>query len=110
MSVVEGLPRTSAYSAAIADDELLAAEVAKLPESKRPASGWRREHKDYSAEVEMLSAVYDRLGELCMISARTRRQLQSAPRPIKAIQRIREQQRLQKHKSLVSRVLPKTTP
>lgn len=95
----------------MATDEVLAAELAGAPESDRRAK-WARTYRDYTPEVEMLSAVFDRLGELIRVVAATGgsrgRQPQLAPRPESAIERVRRRLAQEKHKRLASRLLGKT--
>lgn len=109
LTILEHLPRTSAYAQAMATDPELAKQVLGLPDGARSAQ-WRRSHRDYTAEVEMLSAVFDRLGELIRTVAASRgarsRQPTAAPRPIAAIERIRRQSAEEKHRRLTARVLP----
>jgi len=92
----------------MATDEDLAAEVAKLPEANRTAS-WSRSQRDYTAEVEMLSAVFDRIGELIRVTAATRgargRQPQLAPRPVNAVEQERKRMAQVKHQKLADRLL-----
>jgi hypothetical protein len=110
LNILEHLPRTSAYAQAMATDEELAAEVAKLPESDRTAK-WSRSYRDYSPEVEMLSALFDRLGELVRVTAAMRggrgKQPQFAPRPESAIERVRRRLAQDQHKRLTDRLIRK---
>jgi hypothetical protein len=97
----------------MATDEELAEQVLNLPESDRKAV-WGRLHRDYSPEVEMLSALFDRLGELIRVTAATRgargKQPQNAPRPTSAIERVRRRRSLEKHQRLTGRVLRRNPP
>jgi len=108
LNVLDHLPRTSAYAQAMATDEELAAEVARLPEANRTAV-WSRSQRDYTAEVEMLSAVFDRIGELIRVTAATRgargRPPQQAPRPVNAVDRERRRLAQVKHQKLADRLL-----
>lgn len=92
----------------MATDEELAGEVAKLPEANRKAV-WSRSQRDYSAEVEMLSALFDRVGELIRVTAATRgargKQPQLAPRPVNAVDRERRRLAQEKHQKLAARLL-----
>lgn len=93
----------------MATDPDLAKQLAALPEADRKAQ-WRRSHREFSPEVEMLSALFDRMGELVRAVAATKgarsRQPQSAPRPIAAIERIKKQSVEERHRRLTARVLP----
>jgi hypothetical protein len=110
LNILEHLPRTSAYVQALATDEDMAEQVAKLSEQDR-STAWLRAHRDYTAEVEMLTAVYDRLGELIRISAAVHgargKPATPGPRPVYAIERIRKRQSRQKHDQLVTRLVKK---
>jgi len=108
---LEHLPRTSAYVQALATDEEIAEQVAEIS-GDDGAGAWQRAHRDYSAEVEMLTAVYDRLGELVRISAAVRgakagRPATPGPRPVYAIERVRKRRSRQKHDQLVNRLIKK---
>lgn len=111
--ILEHLPRTSAYAEAMATDERLAKSLAALPESTRKAQ-WRRSYREFTPEVEMLSALFDRVGELIRVTAGVRgartKQPMSAPRPIPAIDRIKRQSAEEKHRRLTARVLPTARP
>ena len=111
LNILDHLPRTSAYAQALATDEQLAELVADLPGADPgKAPKWQREHRDYTPEVEMLSAVFDRIGELIRVTAAARgaggRPPAAAPRPVAAIERVRRRVRADRHRSLVARVLP----
>lgn len=113
LSLLEFLPRTSAYAQAMATDEELAAELLKLPQAETGKAGqWSRSHRDYTAEVEMLSAVFDRLGELIRVTAATRgargRQPSPAPRPVSAFERVRHRLAADRHKRLTERLKRKS--
>lgn len=114
LSVLEFLPRTSAYAEAIANDEELAVEVLKIPQDDRKAK-WGREHRDYTPEVEMLSALFDRLGELIRVTAQSRGARVSkagalAPRPVNAIERVHARDARSKHDRLAARLLKRSPP
>ncbi len=110
LDILEYLPRTSAYAQALATDDELAEQVAGMPEDDRPAV-WSRSHRDYSAEVEMLTAVFDRLGELIRVTAAARgargKPPQLGPRPIHAVEKYRKRKRRSNHDQLVSRLITK---
>ncbi len=109
-NILEQLPRTSAYAQALATDEELAQEIARLPDSELDRPGeWTRSHRDYTAEVEMLTAVFDRLGELILVSAASRgargKPASPGPRPANAIEKVRRRLTRERHDNLVARVL-----
>jgi hypothetical protein len=112
LNILEQLPRTSAYAQALATDEQLARVLAELPENDRnQAPRWRRYHRDYSPEVEMLSALFDRLGELIRVTASMRGGRggppTQAPRPVTAVERARRRLAMENHRSLSARILRK---
>jgi hypothetical protein len=108
LNILDFLPRTSAYAQALATDPDLAAKLAQLPEGERKPQ-WRRSHRDYSPEVEMLTSLFDRTGELICAVAATRgarsKPPQPGPRPISAIERIRRQKAEERHRKLTARVI-----
>jgi hypothetical protein len=108
LNIIDHLPRTSAYREAVADDDDLARHLLKHspPDPGRP----QRRMSDWSPEVEMLTAVLDRLGELVQavaaVGGAKPKKVQPAPRPVTAYERVRRNRRAERHRSLVSRVLP----
>lgn len=109
LDILEYLPRTSAYAHAMAVDEDLAEQVAAVYPKADPGGKWQRSHREYTPEVEMLTAVFDRLGELIRLTGAVhgaRGKLPPpGPRPVNAITKIRERLRLESHRSLVSRLI-----
>ncbi len=111
LNVLEHLPRTSVYAQACALDEELAGKVLAYTQGDdRSANAkWARSHREYSPEVEMLSAVYDRIGELVRVTAMARgaraKAPSPAPRPISALERVRARWARQKHERLAARLL-----
>lgn len=75
-----------------------------------PPSQPRRRMSEYSVQVEMLTAILDRLGEVVQaiaISAGAKpRKLTPAPRPVTAMEALRHQRSEHKHRQVVARVLP----
>ena len=70
--------------------------------------------REFSAEVELLSVVADRLAELIQAVGATKGSrvgsISHQPRPVTAMQRVRAQRRNAKHKSLAARIVaPKPT-
>jgi hypothetical protein len=65
---------------------------------------------EYSPELEMLTNVFDRLGDLIQatIAAQGGKapKVRPYPRPKTALDRVKEQRRLAKHRRIVARVLP----
>ncbi len=88
-------------------DEKLAEHLAQTDDS--PAKPERR-MADWSADVEMLTAIYDRLGEVVMAFASSRgarhHRLEPGPRPTTAIRKYKDRVRQDRHLALVAQVLP----
>lgn len=109
LNIIDHLPRNSAYREAVAEDEDLARQLLKVKPPDDDAVPVRR-MSDWSAEVEMLTAVLDRLGELVQavaaLGGAKPRRVQPAPRPVTAFERVRRNRRADQHRALVSRVLP----
>lgn len=88
------------------DEELAEAMLANPPKETPP----RRRMSEFSPVVELLSVCADRLAEVAQVIAATKGakpgRVKPMPRPVTAMDRIRERRRLAKHKSLVARVLP----
>jgi hypothetical protein len=110
LNILDHLPRTSAYAQAMATDEELADALAELPQPDRKPS-WSRSHRDFTPEVEMLSALFDRLGELVRVTAAMRGARPGAPslapRPPYALERARKARLHAQHDQLVSRLIKK---
>lgn len=93
----------------MSEDERLAELVLAQPEptEKPPTRRW----SEYSVVVEMLTAIFDRLGEvpnaIAAANGAKPRKLKPAARPVTAIDKVRERRAHRKHRSIVSRVLPK---
>jgi hypothetical protein len=107
LNLIDGLPRDSAYVEALTSDEQWAAAVLDNPPPDGPPT---RRMADWTPELEMLTNLYDRVGELIQVTVATAggkpRKVQPAPRPTTALERARRHRREAKHRSLVSRVLP----
>ncbi|HEX8632244.1 MAG TPA: hypothetical protein VF755_29145 [Catenuloplanes sp.] len=105
LNLIDGLPRTSAYAEALADDEQLAEQLLDRP----PGPG-RVPMSEFSPELEMLTNVFDRLGEL--IQAVTAAaggkppKVRPHPRPRTAMDRVRQRRSMAKHRTVVARMLP----
>lgn len=94
---------------ALADDEQLAEQLASMPEPAAKAP--TRRMSDWSIEVEMWTAILNRLGELIQTVAATAgaksHKVPTAPYPVTAVDRARRRRREQRHRSIVDRVLPR---
>lgn len=109
LNIIDRLPRTSAYvEAMIADEQLAEQLIDDKSEDERQKPS--RRMSDWSVEVELLTYIFDRLGELTQavaaLGGAKPRQPQRAPYPATAMQRVRERRRKQRHLELVARVLP----
>jgi hypothetical protein len=111
LNFIDNLPRNSAYVTALVEDEEYAEAVVAAEAGAQERHRPRRYMNEWSVEVELLSSVLDRLGELISVSvvaagAKKAPKVAPAPRPMTAIERIRQKRRWRRHESLVSRVLP----
>jgi hypothetical protein len=108
LNLIDRLPRNSAYIAAVAADDDVADAIAQRDDGDQV--GQRRELTDWTADVELLSMLYDRVGELIQATVASRgvrpTRLQPAPRPVTALERARRRARIRQHDDLVARVLP----
>lgn len=112
LDIIDRLPRTSALAEAMAEDEQLADRMLARADTdtnapRRPPS---RRVSEYSAEVELLSALLDRVGEVVQAVAASAgakpRKVTPAPRPVTAMERARTRRAKAKHRDVVARVLP----
>ena len=106
LNIIDGLPRNWAFVEAVTSDEEWAETVLKHPQPPAPA----RVMSQWSPELEMLTNVYDRLGELIQVVAASHggkpRRVPAAPRPVTALDRVRRRRARQQHLRLVAQVLP----
>lgn len=107
LNMIDGLPRDSAYVEALTSDEQWAAAVLDNPV---PQGKPKRRMADWSPELEMLTNLYDRMGEQIAVTVAVAggkpKKVTPAPRPTTALERERRQRRDAKHRSVVSRMLP----
>jgi hypothetical protein len=101
------LPRDSVYVDALtSDDEFAEAVLAQGEPDGKP----QRRMADWSPTVELLTAIFDRLGELTQavgaLGGAKPRKVTRAPHPVTALARIRQRRRFDAHRALVARVLP----
>jgi hypothetical protein len=108
LDYLEHLPRTSAYHTAIAEDEVLAEQMADVPDEK-PGPPRLAE---FSPEVQVLAEVRDLLATLINVqvarAGKKPSKMKPYPRPVSAVEQIRRRQRYQRHRSLVSQLLPRS--
>jgi hypothetical protein len=109
LNLIDHLPRDTAYVDAVADDELVAEAMADQPDP--PVRAPRM--ATWSPEVELLTALLDRVAELIHVVAMTagakpgRRT--PAPRPVTALDRVRQRRRETQHQRVVAKLLPHKT-
>ncbi len=106
LNLIDHLPRASFYIQAITMDEEYAAAV-----SGQPIDRPRALLSDYSPEVELLAAVFDRLGELINVQIMRgqgkAQSLEPWPRPVTAMQVLEDRSKRDQHRRLVERMVPK---
>ncbi len=100
---IDNLPRNSAYMEALSLDEELAAQAAKLPAPKGPPVRMR----DWSPELEMLTILIDRLGEVIKavvaVQGGKPPKIQPMPRPKTAADDLKDPRR--QHQRILSKVM-----
>lgn len=107
LNIIDHLPRDSAYVEAMTQDEDLAEQLMSRPNPpKTPA----RRMSEFSPAVELLSIIADRIGEQTQVIASAHGakpgKVRPMPRPVSAMDRVRQRRREAKHRALVARVLP----
>ncbi len=109
LNLIDQLPRTSRYAEAMAQDDRLAEQLIRS-RAQEPPGKTRRRMSDWSVQVELLTAILNRLGELtqavAVLGGAKPKKVSSAPVPLTAFDRARERERARKHRSVVARVLP----
>ena len=107
--LIDRLPQNSHTHAALADD-LEYAEMVLEARERAEASGvdvkTGPSAATWSAEVEMLAAVLDRLAVLVVQNSGSKNPPPRYPRPRNAFERAENRRRQKAHVSLVSQVLP----
>lgn len=90
----------------VRDEQLAEALSGEDDDRRKP----ERRMADWSVEVELLSQILDRLGEVVQVSAAGRgarnHRVEPAPRPTTAIRKYKDRQRQERHLALVAQVLP----
>lgn len=109
LNLVDRLPRNSHTHAALADD-LEYAEMVLEARERAEASGidvkTGPSAATWSAEVEMLATVVDRLAVLVVQQSTSSKAPPRYPRPSNAFERAEHRRRQKAHMSLVSQVIP----
>lgn len=93
--MVHGLPRNSAYGEALALDKDL---VDPASESKQEQA--RPSMREWSAEVELLAAIFDRMNAFIQTQSEKDLRLKPWPSPLTAAEVIRQYDRRQKRSRL----------
>lgn len=108
LNLIDWLPRNSAYIEALSEDEDVAEQVLRAPENQRPRGAGPRV-SEWSLEVEKMTDMIDRLGEviIAVVTSNGGKAPRVRPqqRPRTAIDRLRERKRYEHHKKTVARVL-----
>lgn len=106
--LVDHLPRNSAFAEAMSEDEEVAEEYLNATRGDKPKSA-RPRISEWSAEVERMTDMIDRMGEMIQAIVASNGgkapKLRPQPRPKTAIDRVRERKRYEQHRKVVSRVL-----
>lgn len=106
LDYLEHLPSTSAYHAALAEDEDLARQMLdEPPPAPRPPR-----LTEFSPEVQALAEVRDLLSAVLAVLVKANggkpHKPKPYPRPVTALQRLKTRMRYSEHLDLVRRVLP----
>lgn len=110
---IDGLPTHSHFAEAMSNDEELAEAILDQPDDGPPKKPTRR-LSEFSADVEVLSVLTDRVTELINVTVASRggkpRKVPPMPRPATAVQRVRSRRQYDKHKWTVARVYGQIGP
>lgn len=110
LNIIDNLPRESRFfEARVNDEQVIEAMITTAGDTANNEKPARR-MADWSAEVELLTAVVNRLGEIAqgiavLGGAKPGKPL-PAPQPTTAYESVRSRLRSRKHEALVSRLLP----
>lgn len=106
LDFLEHLPSTSAYNAALADDEDLAREMLEQPEP--PARPPRL--TEFGPDVRVLAEIRDLQASILAVLIKANggkpQKTKPYPRPVTALQKMRRRVKYSRHMDLVRRVLP----
>lgn len=99
LNVVSGLPRNSAYGEALALDESL---VDTSTSARRTSRGEQEppSMREWSPEVELLAAIFDRLNGVIQIQTEKNLRLKPWPVPLTAAEVLRQRTRRQNRQRL----------
>lgn len=108
LTLIDWLPRNTAYMEAISNDDEMAEQVLRQPESQQRGSR-RPRISEWSAEMEKLTDLVDRMGEVMQAVVASAGgkppKVHPQPRPKTAVDRLREKKRYEHHRKVVSRVV-----
>jgi hypothetical protein len=108
LTLIDWLPRNSAYIETLSEDEEIAEEYLSRPESASTRNPGPR-ISEWSPELERLTDLVDRMGEVMIAVVASQGgkapKIRPFPRPRTAIDRVRERKRYEKHKRTVARVI-----
>lgn len=119
LNMIDHLPPQSHLWLAIADDEELAEKQAEREESRgEPKEPDRPPLQGWTTQVDMLAAIYDRLGAVvdAVVASAGKKppRMRPMPRPEtageRAKRRAKYRRQLARHRSIVDRVLPNRRP
>lgn len=108
LDYIDHLPSDSAFTAAIAED-VEYAEMLLESEGEQPSAAPPR-MTEFGPQVRALAVIADKISYLANIQiARAGKpppKLEPYPRPVTAIERVRRKRTQQRHRALVSQLLP----
>lgn len=109
LNLVDHLPRTSAYSQAVSQDDELAEDVADHASARRQVA-----LTEWSPEVEALAVVVDRLADVANtiigVAGGHPSRVPRYPRPVTAFDRVRARRLREAAKDLESKLFPDLHP
>lgn len=112
LDFIDGLPHHSHFAEALAADDELAEAILNADDG-RPKNPVRR-LSDYSPQVELLTLLNDRLAELIQVTVASRggkpRRVPPMPRPVSAVEKVKNRRRHRKHEWTVARVYGRIGP
>lgn len=98
--MIDGLPRHSHYGEAIAMDKALV----DPQQQDRPGSQPRPSMREWSPEVELLAAVFNRMNSFVQTQAEKDLKLKPWPTPLTAAELVTAEQRRQRRARLTERI------
>lgn len=107
LSMIDRLDRTSHFQAAIANDDEIAELMLEQERRSKTEPRSRRRLTEYSASVEELAVLNDRIAELIQVTGARKgvrpRKVTPRPRPETALERVRKRQAVDHHNYTVAR-------